>query len=199
MNTNVQTELKAVNSLLASIGDTPINSLDIVHPDVDIARSIIESNSLALQSEDWYFNTEHWEFNLDTSGMQPLPSNALYVNTPNPNWVKRGMYIYNMSNHTYIFSSEDVDGLSYSVTSYLALPDLPYLAYSLIVNRSKVQFITELAVDRTKIEVLSKLITHQYIQLQKLNLKFIEPNALQSPTAVKLLLGTPYYSNARRY
>src|SRR6056297_1068191 len=101
---SMQTELRAVNSLLTALGDSPVNELDDNNPDIAIAREVLSVNNTDMQSEGWWFNKETWDIVLDTYNKIPVQSNALYVNTPNSNWIKRGSYLYDLENHSYDFS-----------------------------------------------------------------------------------------------
>lgn len=194
----VQSELAAVNAMLTAIGDTPVNDLTVIHSDIQAAQNILEDHNIALQSEGWYFNTENWEYTLDVDGKQALPSNTLFANTTNANLVKRGSYIYDLENHTYNLSTRDLTDNYILLVTQLDLDELPYLAYSVIVARAKMQFITELESDSEKVKLMAQSERNMYYQLKKLNLQFSEPNALQSPAAIRLLRGTQYYSIYRR-
>jgi len=190
----MQTMLSAVNSLLTAIGDSPQNTLDVLNPDIAIAQSTIESASVDIQSEGWWFNKERWDMSLDTEGRQPVPVNALYVNTYNTSWVKRGVYLYDLAKHTYDLSETDVDSLSMIVTTELPLEELPGLVYNCIINIAKVQFLTELEGEYDKAKFAQSMANTQYTQMKKLNLKFSEPSALSSPTARKLLQNIQSYN-----
>ena len=194
----VQSELAAVNAMLTAIGDTPVNDLTVIHSDIQAAINILSDNNITLQSQGWYFNTERWKFNLDRDGKQPIPNNSLFVDTSDVALVKRGSYIYDSVNHTFDLRSNDLSRASLLITTLLPLEELPYIAYSIIVNKAKMQFITELEADATKVQLLNESVQSNIQQLKKLNLQFSEPCALQSPAAIKLLRGTQYYSTYRR-
>ena len=52
------TELEAVNVLLTTIGEQPINSFWNQTTDVTIARQVLNEVNREVQSQGWHFNTE---------------------------------------------------------------------------------------------------------------------------------------------
>lgn len=181
-----QTELNAVNRLLAAIGDSPQSSLDSDNPDVAIATDLIDSISSDFQTEGWWFNTEEWEMELDVNGKQALPANTIFVDTSNVNWVKRGSYLYDKENHTYDFSDQDIDT---SFTAILKLPynELPNLVYNFIINLSKVQYLVEMEGETDKAKAAEMMAQRQYIQIKRMHMKFSDVSAFSSSTARRLL------------
>jgi len=57
--TNAQTELQAVNEILASVGQAPVTTLDQTNPDVAIAYDTLLQVSREVQAEGWTFNREY--------------------------------------------------------------------------------------------------------------------------------------------
>lgn len=55
---DAQSELDAINDLLAAIGEPPVNSLDEQHADLKNARRILHSINKTVQSTGWTFNIE---------------------------------------------------------------------------------------------------------------------------------------------
>lgn len=54
----VSTELDAINLILSSIGEAPVNSLtESESIDVDNARSLLDTVSRNIQRQGWQFNT----------------------------------------------------------------------------------------------------------------------------------------------
>ncbi len=69
------TLLGAVNTLLATIGETPVNTLEGALPgDVALALNTLVEESRAIQTEGWVCNTEHNHTLLpDTKGELLVP------------------------------------------------------------------------------------------------------------------------------
>ncbi|EGB99539.1 MULTISPECIES: tail protein [Pseudomonas] len=107
------TELDAVNIMLNTIGESPVNSLDDGLPvaDAAIARSVLREVTIDVQSPGWQFNTER-NYKLTPALLTKyitVPGNCLEV-TPSGKSATlditlRGTRIYDRQNHTYEFGS----------------------------------------------------------------------------------------------
>jgi hypothetical protein len=104
------TTLDAINTILAALGESPINTLDgPLTSDVSMALNTLNEVSKEVQSEGWVCNTEHGYPFTPTSGgeirVSPniskiiLPQHAL-----NASVVLRGTRLYDLANHTFAFS-----------------------------------------------------------------------------------------------
>lgn len=106
---NVQTKLDAVNSMLASIGQTPVNSLDVAGiRDVNIAELALDSHTRAVLSQGWSFNTdENYPITPDGNDNILIPSTALWIEPCDrlKDYVERTnsgtRMLYDRENHTY--------------------------------------------------------------------------------------------------
>ena len=75
------TELEAVNTILSTIGEAPLNSLSGSLPvDGTIAKNVLSEVSREVQSQGWHFNT-HYKVTLsrDTNNKIPLATNIVRV------------------------------------------------------------------------------------------------------------------------
>jgi len=75
------TELDAVNVMLMSIGQSPVNALDSTGiKDVEIARLILHNTSREVQDEGWEFNTDYaYSITPDGNDRILVPSNCLSI------------------------------------------------------------------------------------------------------------------------
>lgn len=117
------TELEAVNLMLASIGESPVASLDDGLVDVEMARDLLRQRSKSVQMKGWGFNTL-FEYTLtpDNNGYLNLPANCLKVFVPYyRQHQKRGSKLYDNIKHTNVYTAD------LKVTMVLGLPydDLP--------------------------------------------------------------------------
>lgn len=101
------TKLEAVNIMLASIGETPVNSLTSGLVDAELAETILEAVDRDTQSQGWHFNTEI-DFPIAPTliaGEIILPNNCLRVDTSGvdagQDLVMRGTKLYDRKNHTF--------------------------------------------------------------------------------------------------
>ena len=106
------TTLEAVNILLESIGEAPINSLSADNiVDATIAKQVLEEVSKDVQTEGWLFNTEtEFQLALDGNGWITVPTNCLSVDAnrthhPLADVTQRGNRMYDRYNHTYVFTA----------------------------------------------------------------------------------------------
>ena len=56
--TELDTELSAVNSILGSIGQSPITTLDFDNPEIYFVYNLLKECNIDIQSEGWSFNVE---------------------------------------------------------------------------------------------------------------------------------------------
>ena len=74
------TELDAVNSILMSVGESPVNTLTVQSPEVAIAQKTLQQVCREVLAEGWVFNTEtEYPIDLDTNNHCIIPNNALQV------------------------------------------------------------------------------------------------------------------------
>jgi hypothetical protein len=110
---NLTSKLEAVNTILATIGEAPLNSLDKAFTsDATVAVRLLDEVSRETQMDGWSFNTDY-QFNLskDTSGNVFVSDNVLRIqfnrNTEfGPTPVLRGRQLYDVDNQTYTFSND---------------------------------------------------------------------------------------------
>ncbi len=87
------TELEAVNTILSTIGEAPLNSLSGSLPvDGTVAKNVLSEVSREVQSAGWHFNT-HYKATLtrDTNNKIPVGTNVVRVEL-DPNLVPKADY-----------------------------------------------------------------------------------------------------------
>jgi len=130
------TELEAVNFLLLSIGEQPINDLYVTGvSEVSIARSLIHQVSRQVQANGMSFNQEaSYRLPLSTEKEIIVPSNTLKVDASDTSRdiVIRGDRLYDKEKHTFTFEeSIDVD-----IVFFLTFEDLPQTVRDFIITKS---------------------------------------------------------------
>ena len=132
------TELEAVNTMLSTIGESPVNAVeDTGNVDVVIARQILQSVSREVQARGWHFNTEkNYTITPDSAGYLVLPNTVLKVDTVYPDSSKdvvvRGSRLYDRENHTYVFT----DAVKVDMTILLTFDELPEVARNYVTIRA---------------------------------------------------------------
>lgn len=132
------TELDAINAMLSTIGEAPVNTVEdngIV--DAVIARQILRATSREVQARGWHFNTEkNFPLTPDDQGHLMLPSTVLRCDTvgldADVDVVVRGNRLYDRRKHTFKFSK----GLKVDLVVLLSFDELPEAARNYITVRS---------------------------------------------------------------
>ena len=140
--TTRSTELEAVNTILSTIGESPLNSLSRSLPvDGTMAKNVLSEISREVQSSGWHFNT-HYKSTLtrDTNNNIPVATNVVRVEL-DPNLESKGDYdlvqrdgkLFNLAKNTDVF-----DKNFENVTQVLLLPfnEIPEQAKRYITIRS---------------------------------------------------------------
>lgn len=141
MALSMTSELDAINIMLGTIGESPINSLDAATGVVDAvtARAILSEVSVQVQEEGWHFNTEY-EFvltpSLDSKEIY-VPANAIEVDasTYDRNDIDvaiRGNRLYDRKNKTFQFQQD----IKADLTILLEFNELPQAARHYITVRA---------------------------------------------------------------
>jgi len=140
--TTRSTELEAVNTILSTIGEAPLNSLSGSLPvDGTMAKNVLSEISREVQSSGWHFNT-HYKSTLtrDTNNNIPVATNVVRVEL-DPNLESKGDYdlvqrdgkLFNLAKNTDVFDKDFEN-----VTQVLLLPfnEIPEQAKRYITIRS---------------------------------------------------------------
>lgn len=107
---DTETELSAVNSILGSIGQSPVHQLTFENPEISFIYNILSEVSTDIQNEGWVFNTEYnYPLTPDSNDEIVIPSNMLRMDISQGQvWrttdvVKRDGKLYNKLTHSYKF------------------------------------------------------------------------------------------------
>lgn len=99
------TELEAINTMLATIGESPVNSLITTGlTDLAVAKQILREVARKTQVMGWHFNSEtNYTLALDGDSKVPVPTNALKIDPidSDNDYVVRGSFLYDRTDHTY--------------------------------------------------------------------------------------------------
>lgn len=132
-------KLRAVNRMLLTIGEQPVNSLEtqgII--EAELAKMILEEVSTDIQCQDWHFNkNRRVTLTPDRkTGEVTLPENCLRVDSVGRsaclNVVQRNNRLYDQLNNTYFFKEPVV----VDMVVELPLEELPPFAYTYITTRA---------------------------------------------------------------
>jgi hypothetical protein len=136
---SLDTELSAVNSILGSIGQSPVTSLDFTNPEISFIHNLLREVNVDIQNEGWSFNTEyHVTYSPDTNGYFVIPPNVIRFdvhdnqNIKTTNVVKRNGRLYDKYNHTDVFTAD----LDLDVVTLYEFSDLPSVFQRYITYRA---------------------------------------------------------------
>ena len=139
MAMSTTTKLMAVNTMLSTVGEAPVNNLLSVTADVRIAESILDEVSREVQSVPWHFNTEKdVQLIPDSTGNINLASNIVRVDLEDANVsadydiAVRGSKLYNRKTNSYTFTAT----LKYTTVTMMDWEYLPEPAKRYIMIRA---------------------------------------------------------------
>ena len=118
------TELEAVNVLLTTIGEAPVNTLDGNQvTDVSIANQVLNEVSREVQAQGWHFNTEDGvNLSPDVFNQVLVPADIARIDTDDYNVVQREGKLFNLDERTYTFTSAVKATIVY-YQDFLVLPE----------------------------------------------------------------------------
>ena len=107
---DTETELSAVNSILGSIGQAPVQTLEFTNPEISFIYQVLMECSVDVQAEGWVFNREqNYTLVPDSNGWIQLPENILRMDVSDGQiWrttdvVRRNGRLYDKLTHTDVF------------------------------------------------------------------------------------------------
>ena len=145
---DTDTELSAVNSILGSIGQSPITELNFENPEVSFIYNILTEVNKDVQNEGWHFNSEY-HIKLtpeDTTKYITLPANTLRYDIHDGLVDKtKDVVVRNGRLYDLVYHTDEFDDAIYidSVTLY-PFADLPNPFQRYITYRSAVRAATQL-------------------------------------------------------
>jgi len=125
MSLTPTTKLEAVNEILSSIGESPVNTLNSGVVDAELAATVLESVSRRFQANGWSFNKEEsYPLLPSTEGEVYLPYNVLTVDQvigEGNSFTMRGKRMYDKVKHTFNIGKT----LNCDIVVLLDFEDLP--------------------------------------------------------------------------
>ncbi len=155
------TELSAVNSILGSIGQSPITSLTTgnaqANPEIAFIQNLLTETNKNVQGEGWHFNKEdHVKISPDTNGNFLIPTNYLRFDVHeglydrNRDVVRKNGKLYDNVLHTDVFTQD----MYFDITYLLAFEDVPPTIQRYIIARASVRAATQLVSNADLVRLL---------------------------------------------
>ena len=142
----VSTELDAINSILMSVGESPVNTLTVQSPEVVIAQSTLRQVCREVLQEGWKFNTEYeYPIEIDNNKNVVVPNNVLQIDlnhfkhSGHHDVVRKsdnGVYkLYDLIDHTFEFDDAGED-VYCDIIWMIDFEDIPQVFKSYITVRA---------------------------------------------------------------
>ena len=143
---DIDTELSAVNAILGSIGQSPINGLDFANPEISFIYNILKEVNQDVQNEGWQFNIEyHIKENVATSDNKIIIQSDVMRIDMTDEWDKTRDFVrrkdsdglwkmYDRVNHTFEFPDDNY--FYVNKTRLLNFEDIPAPFQRYIVYRA---------------------------------------------------------------
>ena len=135
----IDTELSAINSILGSIGQAPITAINATNPEHAIVQNLLSEANIDVQNEGLHFNTEdHKPATIDSNGNIVFGNDILRYDISDgqslrtQDVVRRNGKLYNLVDHTDVFSGEILLDITYLVQ----FTDLPPVFQRYVTSRA---------------------------------------------------------------
>jgi len=155
--TTLDTELSAVNTILGSIGQSPITAFDFDNPEQLYIFNLLREVNVDVQNEGWHFNTENnYTLSPDVNGYFLLPNNVLRYDVADgqdkrtTDVVVRNGRLYDKIKHTDIFTSN----LDLDIVWLFDFNDIPSVFQRYITYRAAGRAATQLVANSELVKLL---------------------------------------------
>lgn len=181
------TKLEALNMLLLSSGQLPVQDYNSNHPDAISARSYIERWSQQSQQRGWYFNTYFaFDLALTPEGEIPLPLGAIRVDVTShtdQGAVRRGK-LWNSQANSYVWPEPMVG----NVFVNLDFEDCPLSMQTLIAYQALAEWQAFHEGDQLKIQTAQQTAAGARITLNREQIRFENNNSMHRPATQQFLV-----------
>lgn len=181
LNLEPITELDAVNMLLLSIGQSPVNTLIVQSiKDVAFAQLTLHNTSREVQSKGWWFNRErNVPITPDINSNLLVPSSTLDIDCEDQReeLIQRGAKLYDMANHTFVIPRST---LKFNLVSFLAWTDTPQIFRNYVAVRAGRIFQSQQVGSDILYRFDAQLEGEMLAPLERAQLKNLDTNTLAS-------------------
>lgn len=182
-------ELEAVNAILGTIGESPVNSLDAALVDAQLARTLLHQGSRRIQNLGWTWNTDlAVTLPIDIAGNINLGPDVLRITyASDTNIVQRGTRLYDRSTQSYVFTDPIVAD---ELVRFLPFNELPEAARAYLTTRAGRQFQNRFDGDQVGARIQQSDESAAWAALQNFEAEVAQYNVLKSSALVTRLKGS---------
>lgn len=173
--------LDVVNTMLATLGELPLNTVDEGHPMVPGALRTLATASAREQAKSWWFNCELTDLVPDSSGYIYLPADVLRVDPQQTslNYVQRGRRLYKP------FETSALDKYKFDrvvrchLVREIPFEELPVVAQQVVSYAAQLDFMTDYEADDSKFQKVAAMYSQAMITLSSQHIRNIDVNLLR--------------------
>ena len=161
---STDTELSAVNSILGSIGQSPITSLTesggidpLNNPEISFIKNLLDEVSKDVQTTGWHFNTQNKvKIEPDANGNFIVPANAILFDISegqidrHKDVVRKNGKLYDLIHNPDVFTS----GFYFDIITLYQFVDVPPAIQRYIISRAAVRAATQLVSNPDLVKLL---------------------------------------------
>ncbi|UTQ80033.1 tail tubular protein A [Erwinia phage Stepyanka] len=186
---NPADELDAINDILSSIGEAPVNTLgDSANVDVANAQQILAKVNRMIQSKGWTFNIEEGAVlvpDVNTGLIPYLPSYLRVQGADSPNtYINRQGYVYDTAGLTDVFQGS----ISVNLTRLREYSEMPQCFRQYIVTKASRQFNMRYFGDTSIEQILAEEEAESYMQCHEYEMDYGKFNMLDGDAFVQGIL-----------
>lgn len=179
-------ELAAVNALLGTLGELPLNSIDDDHPLVPAAQAILMNCVQNVQVRRWWYNVEY--INLFPDPLTKhinVPTDTASVDslTAKPRIGLRGTRLFDLDAGTDIFERP----VRVRLHRCLAFEDCPLSVRMYILAMAKRKFHAAHDGDQTKMQALAAEEGESYAHMHSEHIRNAKANMLERSTVQRMV------------
>ena len=195
-------ELDVINDCLATLGETPLNSIQQDHPLVAGALKLLRAANSRVQAQGWWFNREVVTLQPDsTTGHIALPADFLSVDPSDrqQRYSERGRRLYNLDSQSILFDTP----VDVSIIRLIPFLDLPWAAQDLVRAATLVRFVESYDADELRVQQVQIDFQQTYRACNAEHTRFVQPNMLSQGGVggrrARMRVTTGYTRGLRRF
>ena len=157
---STDTELSAVNSILGSIGQSPVTNTTgdaLLNPEIQFVVNLLNEVNKDVQSTGWVFNSEYRvKKSPDGNGNYVVPANAILYDISDgqidreTNVVRRDGKLYDTIHQTNVFTQD----FYFDIITLYAFTDVPPAIQRYIIARASMRAATQLVSNGDLVKLL---------------------------------------------
>ena len=157
---STDTELSAVNSILGSIGQSPITSLTgtaLQNPEISFIKNLLDKVNRDVQTSGWHFNTQHRvKQSPDAQGNYVVPQNSILYDISDgqidrdTDVTKINGKLYDLVHQTDVFTKD----YYFDIITLYNFEDVPPAIQRYIIARASMRAATQLVSNADLVKLL---------------------------------------------